>query len=242
MNRRSFLSAGAATASAMAIPALLWPDTASASVLPPVSKSDTDTVTRVFTVIKNNLDKNLCSPLNLEAGAAVMSMMVGNLNRSGFNAQFTPQLKAGTLNLIRTGADGSARVRSNLATNGVQITSNQAELYFRPTNAAMQSFVSGLSSPGLTTMELDWSARLDTVAHAMQAAGITDISKTVDLPKAHLLRVGCAADGLAFGVLALLSPPPLDVVFGIAGVVYGILDVVFARACEQGFPDPGTGE
>jgi hypothetical protein len=242
MNRRSFLStstaamAGSLLARPLLLKAQVSPSLTSNVVLPALNPTLVSQVKGVFTNTNHLLNLQQCSAVQLEASSSSLTNLINNMQQTGYNAQFAPLLKTGLTNLIQTGTDKSGQVRATLSANGIQITSSQAELYFRPTTSLMQSFIGQLASPGLTTLELRMSAQLLAVAHQIQAQGIVDISQNGRLPQAHLRRVGCGTDGIAFGILSLLSPPPLDVIFGIVGLVYGVLDIAFNSACE---PEPG---
>jgi hypothetical protein len=75
-----------------------------------------------------------------------------------------------------------------LASNGINITSSQAEQYFHPTIATLQKILSELSSPGRYTVEQNLATALAAAAKAAEEAGVKNLSGKGSYPQAHCAR------------------------------------------------------
>ena len=179
-----------------------------------------------LTNLQKKSNAGTATPTDVQSAATNLSVLFGNMQETGWNTAVTAQFKSLIQTQINNGnPDKSQAARSLLAANGISITPAQAELYFRPTIPQLQQTLSQLASPGLYKLEQDFATLLATTAKTLEAQGVKTISAAGSNSQAHLRRVmtACEFDGFFMGGLALFSPPPVYVLFGIGSLVYGFM-------------------
>lgn len=227
MDRRSFLSSGAALGvGSLVLPSLLTMSSAAAT-LPTLSAATVNATKSALINLYKKANAGTATPTDVQSAATTLSVLFGNMQETKWNAAGTPQFKSAIQTQISKGnPDKSQKVRSLLASNGINITPAQAELYFRPTVSQLQQILSGLSSPGMYSMEQNIAARLATIAKTLEAQGIKTIAASnTSQNKAHLRRVmtNCDFDAFLMGGLGLFSPPPIDFLFGLGSLMYAFM-------------------
>lgn len=113
-------------------------------------------------------------------------------------------------------------ISGKLSKLGFVVSPDQAERTFDVHYDQRQAFVQQIGTIGLDGIQKIMLTQMQAASKKLKASPVA--LHTNYIPgSAHMKQVNCAADGIAAGILGLMSPPPLDAAFAAAGLMYEMM-------------------
>ncbi len=105
---------------------------------------------------------------------------------------------------------------------------NEADRAFNPTFDQRQAFLNQLTQGGIYGIEKSMVAQLSS-ARVGQGSDAAAVLRNGTLSKFNFRPVSCAGLGIAAGLIGILSPPPIDLIFAVGAVTWDLL--AYAGLC-----------
>lgn len=190
------------------------------SGLPPLSKAVTTAADAAVLNLCRKTQQGNATASDGSAALEALATFFAYSKEVGYTSALEARLKA-ALPSVLGGANFSthqAALLLQLQSAGISVTDDVRQS-LSPDSETIQQFASSLRSIGLVGIE---GQILQQFSRMVAPARISDTVFTVR-SGVHLREVNCAANGIAAGILALLSPPPLDALFGAVAVTYDMM-------------------
>lgn len=180
----------------------------------------------------NSTEAGTMSPSELQSTSMALAQLFLNMQQSGTNNQMQSAVLANQSAILNT--DPSPQTiqafqdRSESA--GANTSLGQMSSIFLTPVALRQEFLTELSGSGLLNIELQTSGGMLQIQNEIQAKlGRSGVALV--LASAHLERVHATCPytilSIAWAVLALFSPPPLDVACALISIWFQLVAALF---------------
>jgi hypothetical protein len=237
MNRRTLLTqSGITLAGGLLLPHLLKAQFPVTTGYPALNTTIVNSAQSNVLALYRASEAHTASAATIQAAATSFSTLFSHFAATGYNPVYQRNIISGIQSRLASGINDGPRIAARLASVGIfltaaQIANNYNVAEYRPT---MNQLIAVLNADTITYIWSKFNLDLHEAVLRAESTNNHTISgdsmprtslRTITIEPPHLqLEPGCGLDGLVVSVLAIFSPPPIDIMMGALGLTYGVLD------------------
>ncbi len=202
----------------------------SGNTLPTPSPSALNLVNQTGAALWNALQSSTASSLDFQSYSTAIQGFAGNLQETGWNAQFQAVVKANQSTLPNVDVVSiSNQIRSAVANLGVHASPAQIQAAFQSSSAQRQATAQNIAQSGVAPIENDAANQMHSFAISIGQHPVSyqTTSANAHLKKVFFIRAYCAELGLAADDTAVFATftgaEPVAAAFAVLGLVFGAL-------------------
>jgi hypothetical protein len=236
MNRRNLIKSAAVLTPAVFFPKLLKAQFPVITGYPALNVTIVNSAQSNVLALYRASEAHTASAATIQAAATSFSTLFSHFGATGYNPVYQRNIISGIQSRLASGINDGPRIAARLASVGIyltaaQVVNNYNVAEYRPT---MNQLIAVLNADTITYVWSKFNLDLHEAVLRAEATNNHTISgdsipranlRTITVIPPHLqLEPGCGLDGLVVSVLAIFSPPPIDIMMGALGLAYGVMD------------------